>query len=760
MKKTSTHLLLALGLALLAGCSASSPNTGSARFAVSVPQTLSASISRVSITASAPDFPSTSVELVSSDGVWGGTLGNLPAGPNRTFLAQAFDASGTLLFQGSAASVSIYPEQTSLIAITLQRVNAPPPFQNEAPLIDSLAAPSTSVPAGGALSLVATAHDPNPGDTLTYAWSSTAGSFSSTSEATTSWTAPASTGLQTLTFTVTDSRGLSSSVFLTINVLPSGGQGTAQLSISFNTSPRLAAFGATAFQLAVGQTTTVSASASDLDGDSLSYSWSATCAGTWADASSSSARFTPSALPAGTCNNCELTLSVSDGHGGQATGTLALCVRDAPAPQHFQPLILSASASSHTAAPGQVLTYEVAAIDPEGSALAFSWSATTGSLGTPTTGASSSRITWTTPSCVSEGTIPAITATVTNAFNLSSTQRFSVLGPLPVCGWVSAGSMASPRYEHTATLLNNGKVLVTGGNSSTTAEVYDPATGTWSATGSIHTPRQGATATRLPDGKVLVAAGGHNRDDEEVYDPASGTWSVTSRILAPRGFHTATPLLDGRVLISGGIQNSSIFPTAAEVYDPASGTWSATGALAATRFFHAATSLPNGKVLVVGGLDGRVPIATVEVYDPASGTWSSAAPMASTRVDHTATLLKNGKVLVSGGVGLGGLRVTAELYDPASGNWSPTGAMTSPRHQHTATLLKNGKVLVTGGYTGHDTTATAEVYDPASGTWSAVASMASPRQEHTATLLNTGQVLIVGGQGPGGDRATAELYTP
>ncbi|RKH35743.1 hypothetical protein D7Y13_06665 [Corallococcus praedator] len=423
------HLLLALALALLAGCSTASSDTGSMQVTVSVPQALSASVTRVSVTSSAADFPSVSVDLVSTNGAWGGLLGNIPTGANRSFLAEAFDSSGTLLFQGSASGVSIVAGQTAFVAITLQQVNAPPPFLNGAPLIDSLVASSTSVPPGGSLLLVAAAHDPNPGDTLSHVWSSTAGSFSSTSSASTSWTAPASAGLQTLTFTVTDSGGLSTLFSLTINVLSGGGQGDAQLSISFNSSPRVAALTATASQLAVGQTTSVSVSASDLDGDGLSYAWSASCVGTWTQASSSAASFTPSALPADSCNNCNLTVSVSDGRGGQTTGTVALCVANtSPAPNHLPPLIIHTYRSSDSASAAQVLTYEVVANDPEDSALSFAWSANTGSLGAPVSGPSNSRITWTAPACVTEGTPTLITATVTNAFNATATQSFAVTG--------------------------------------------------------------------------------------------------------------------------------------------------------------------------------------------------------------------------------------------------------------------------------------------------------------------------------------------
>ena len=616
MNRLSPHLMLALGLALLAGCAAPSSNTGSAQFAVSVPQTLSASVSRLSVTAIAADFPSVSVDLVSTSGVWGGTLGNLPAGSHRTFLAQAFDASGTLLFEGSASGVSVSAHQTTLVAITLQQLNAPPPFQNEAPLIGSLTAPATSVAVGSSLSLVATAQDPNPGDTLSYAWTATAGSFSSASAASTSWTAPTAPGFQTLTFTVTDSQGLSSSIALTVYVTPDAMQGnSAQLSISFNRFPQVASIGASRTQLVVGQATAVSASVSDLDGDSLSYSWSASCSGSWSNASSHAAQFIPDALPAGDCNNCRLTVAVSDGRGGQTTGSVNVCVSSATDPQHFHPLILSASGSSGMATPGQVLTYEVEASDPEGSALSFSWAASTGSLGTPAHSASSSRITWTAPVCLRASALPHLTVTVTNAFGLTATKRFEVTG-MPACGWYPTGSLASPRSYHTATLLNDGKVLIVGGSSGgsrlATAEVYDPESGTWSTTGSMASPRVNHTATLLNGGKVLVAGGyGDNPlETVEVFDPATGTWSAAASMVSPHSWHTATLLNNGKLLVMGG------YPvTRGEVYDPDSGSWSAEASSFSPGSYYSATLLLNGQVLVAGGY-GLGPLGTAALYTP------------------------------------------------------------------------------------------------------------------------------------------------
>jgi len=783
MSRSLSFVLSLLLLVLLGGCQPEQPvtvaTTGSVQLAVSTAQALSVTdISRVTVTSSAVDMPSISTELVKTDGVWGGVIGNIPTGRDWAFLAQAFDSAGTLRYEGRAQGITVMVGKVMLVTLTLQELSTETPYTNEAPLIDSVQASPVVVAPGESVTLVAHAHDPNLDDTLVYAWSAPTGSFASPSAASTTWSAPDTSGPVTLTLSVSDSHGAASSVSFTVSV--STGEGEAVLDVRFNNQPVVVGLTSSQSSLDVGQQSELTVLASDGDEDTLGYQWSASCEGTWEGAGTNTARFTPTALPAGTCNNCRVSVEVSDGRGGKTTGTLALCVAPSSAVQ-LPPLLVRSYQSSLSAKPSQLLTFEVVASDPAGGALSFAWSAAVGTLGTAVKSATSSRVTWTAPACVPAGASASLSATVTNGFGLTATRSFSVTG-LPFC-WTPTGSMASARHGHTATLLGNGKVLVVGGGQAT-AELYDPASRTWSSAGSLAAPRHRHTMTLLGNGKVLVTggvSGGHALSEKhvlktaEVYDPATNEWSSASDMNSQRHAHTATLLSDGKVLITGGMKSFRSAETAgtvlatAEVYDPATDDWFPIDDLMASpREAHTATLLGNGKVLVAGGRDDTDSgLASAELYDPASGTWSPAASMALPRRYFTATLLGNGQVLIAGGYNdsFAVYRQT-QVYNPANDEWSPTSYMASQRFNHTAALLSSGKVLVSGGsYDLHIYNA-AEVYDPATHTWSSAGTMCSPRKMATATLLSTGEVLVSGGIDYDSDsdsvsvHATAELYTP
>ncbi len=264
--------------------------------------------------------------------------------------------------------------------------------------------------------------------------------------------------------------------------------------------------------------------------------------------------------------------------------------------------------------------------------------------------------------------------------------NLSVIQPAQAASWVTNSPMTTQRANHTVTVLPNGKLLVVGGVNGTylsSAELYDPATGRWTTTGSLNTARAYHTATLLPNGKVLVVGGlnpvssGIYLSSAELYDPATGTWTTTGSMTTIRGYHTATLLPNGKVLVAGGYNFG--YPTGAELYNPATGTWATSGALTTARRYHTATLLPNGQVLVAGGYNGSSVLSSAELFDPAAGTWTATNSLTTARQYHTATLLPNGKVLVAGGYNGSSVLSSAELFDPATGTWAATNSLTTTR---------------------------------------------------------------------------------
>ena len=336
--------------------------------------------------------------------------------------------------------------------------------------------------------------------------------------------------------------------------------------------------------------------------------------------------------------------------------------------------------------------------------------------------------------------------------------------------WVATGPLNVPRYEHTATLLADGSVLVVGGSGPdgalASAERYDPVTGKWRVVASPAVARGYQTATLLFDGKVLVVGGSER---PEIYDPVADTWSMTTGTAVPHFSHTATRLANGKVLVVGGEINFS-GPFTAELYDPATGQWASAGNPRWARIRHTATLLVNRTVLVAGGIsndyaDGESPEPqNAEIYDPATNSWREVGTPLRTD-DHTATLLADGKVLIVGGTGYFGAG-PAQLFDMTSETWREPGPPNSARLNHTATLLASGKVLLagSGALRGTAVSIAVETYDPATERFTSTSPLGIGRQLHTATLLANGNVLVAGGMGHAGDgfpiRGTAELYVP
>ena len=379
-------------------------------------------------------------------------------------------------------------------------------------------------------------------------------------------------------------------------------------------------------------------------------------------------------------------------------------------------------------------------------------------------------------------------------------------------------AMTSTRSEHTATLLDDGTVLLVGGVDQNgaalaSAEIFDPRTQTFIPTlGSLTVARFDHTATLIHckgcdfDGDVLIAGGFNNASNSinfaELYVPANKSFSPPRLMNAARALQSATELDDGSVLIAGGVDNnvSNTFVTlnSAEVFEvnasattPA-GSFVPVGNMADMRAGAAAQEIRiggNPQILITFGgtadFNGAFfsSLGSSARYDP--GTMSfKAGPVsptnsacsntninpdqcAVTRAAHTATVLKDGRLLIVGGYEATAVRLpTAEVYNLKSGKFTAlTAEMNEPRVFQTSSVIASGAmhagdIVLAAGEPLCDSSA--ERYDVTGQKFVPLGSMTSTRCTFfTATPLDDGRILYTGGLDKSENVLnTAELYDP
>jgi hypothetical protein len=317
------------------------------------------------------------------------------------------------------------------------------------------------------------------------------------------------------------------------------------------------------------------------------------------------------------------------------------------------------------------------------------------------------------------------------------------------------GRLNVARSGHQATLLMDGRVLISGGSDERgkaigVAEIFDPVTGTWSPAAANLSPRLGHAASLLDDGRVLVVGGvpfGSACEpvtSAELYEPSTDRWSVTSNIPTPVGRGTvAVTLNDGRVLVAGGGTACGDVYNSAALFDSSTNTWSQAASMEAPSQFHVATRLGDGRVLVSG--------AATTVYDPQTAVWAplgdprslteapcegdlrtyspalrrdSVIARATSDDCPSLTMLPADTLLVAGGVSTSNAaQSSVQLLDRRTGEDLRSWPMQVARVGHTATRLKNGAVLIAGGRDGAARIASSEIY--------------VPRLPHEASLIAT-----------------------
>ena len=338
--------------------------------------------------------------------------------------------------------------------------------------------------------------------------------------------------------------------------------------------------------------------------------------------------------------------------------------------------------------------------------------------------------------------------------------------------------MSIGRWSHSATLLNDGRVLIVGGKekpygSIPSTEVFDPGNNSWSSAGNTLNPRgEGHTSTLLNNGQVLIT-GGTEDNSSELYNPDANSWEYTNSMTNARKWASATLLTDGRVIIAGGDDSSrsgSKKLNTAEIYNPSTNQWSPTKNMNDSHSGHSATII-DGKLLIVGR-------DSAELFDPSTGLWELAGkPVRARSTGSTATTMANGKVLVTGGEWVhggflqgtkgGGLYTAGsigtgtgndggkhpmihmpiiipledvELYDAENDIWQSTDKMSEGKRHHKAILTTDDKVIVIGNIQ-------IEIFDPNTQTWSTMGNLNYDHGEsHTATLMLNNKILVTGGR--------------
>src|SRR5438445_606207 len=341
---------------------------------------------------------------------------------------------------------------------------------------------------------------------------------------------------------------------------------------------------------------------------------------------------------------------------------------------------------------------------------------------------------------------------------------------IPSVTWQPTGNLSAARPGASAALLQNGSVLITGGDPGSgpvaSADLFNSDGSVSPLAAPMNNPRSNHISATLQDGRVLVAggtvSGGGATNSAEIYDPVSGTWtSIAGGMVEARSGAAAALLQDGRVLMAGG-ESSGVASATLEIFDPRAGTFSAAGVMSSPRTKHAMAVLADGRVIIIGGSNGTAPVASTDILNPVAGSVAAGPSLATPRSGHSATTLLDCRVLVAGGNNIvtnpDGSTTTvdlasAEIFDPAAGTFTTSAsALATARTGHLAFLLPhNNNVLIVGGTSNGISISSVELFTPWQGTFSATGSLSTARSNAAGSAMQQDGLFLVAG---GKDAAT------
>jgi hypothetical protein len=344
-----------------------------------------------------------------------------------------------------------------------------------------------------------------------------------------------------------------------------------------------------------------------------------------------------------------------------------------------------------------------------------------------------------------------------------------------------------PIREAGIALMDKDKIFI---SREVKAQILNTTTNIYDSLPDMLFSRIAHTATTLEDGRVLIVGGvGSGSTNAEIYDPVTKTFTVVPRLSqAPRAGHQALRLNNGKVLFTGGWEpNGGLWspnnasPTA-EIFDPDTGTIKVLPYMSNARLWHQMTLLKDGTVLISGGYSPNGGQTTAEIYDPNTETFELLhSPMTDGRAGHTASLLPDGKVLIAGGIPVDSLipgikpkaKNSLEIYDPIAREFTEIpDTLRYERAFHTAAALSSGHVVFIGGAKDLNEVAymewtdsckscipETEIFNPSELSVSELPSspLTFPRAQHTNIALNNNKVVVLGGRDSRSTR-TVEVF--
>jgi len=260
--------------------------------------------------------------------------------------------------------------------------------------------------------------------------------------------------------------------------------------------------------------------------------------------------------------------------------------------------------------------------------------------------------------------------------------------------WQTLAPMPSARQEVSTAVLN-GKIYViagfdSSGASTSTVEVYNPATNSWASAQPLPIANNHNNAA-VAAGKLYAFGGVSNA--AFVYNPALNTWSPVASMNFQHGGTAAVGVINDKIYVAGG-SGGGMQQRELEVYDPVANTWTNLALMSVPRN-HTGGGVINGKLYVVGGRDSANSATALEAYDPQSNTWTTLAPMPTARSGIGVGAV-NGELFVFGGE-IPALHPEVEVYNPASNSWRRLADMPTPRHGLWASVIGNRIYLPAGG---------------------------------------------------------------